>query len=386
MESKITNGNFIFYVSYFIYFTSMFLEDLALMKFPYEAQKVLIIIKALKLVCLITLVLLSAININKLIKRKNVFILLAFGIIFLFSRDFYWIILSLLAINYDSSQEKNIFKISAFILILYTCITILFCSIGVLPNIITRRSDFDLQPRYSLGFSHSNILPLIIFYVISYIFMLISDKKNKVLTSFNCFLITIIIYNVCDSRNALMASSIILFLAFIYYKKNPKRNFPSKVIGIVAVTLSILSIALPIMHAKKISPSLTNNIDRVYTARISKAAYNYKIFGLHFLNKMSSDDYRSKTLVIDNAYMYSGFRYGLYSLILFYIIIRSLREKYKEDKYASIVILAIVVANFTDNDFFSYGVLPYFIVGLNYFSTSKQILLKRIKPIAKKGV
>lgn len=79
--------------------------------------------------------------------------------------DLYWSILILLIYNSKRAKIENIYKMSLRIIVLGIISVLVLCVVGVLPDVLTSRNTVEQinYNRHSLGFYHSNVLPLLIF-------------------------------------------------------------------------------------------------------------------------------------------------------------------------------------------------------------------------------
>lgn len=361
----------IFFWSYSIFFISLFLEDIAY-KDTFQTISN-IIIKALKILALFLLIIIT----NNKIKRKEYYInkteiieLTIAIILFICSRDFILIIVVLLGINYKNEYEEKLLKKSIILIVISTIIVVILCKIGIIPNIETTRVYLGKQKRISFGFYHSNVLPLIIFYTITYIFMFHNIKIGKRIFIWNILLaISVIFYSYCDSRNAFILSAImiaIIIISELIPKKKRKKihKITTKVFSKSIYIISFTSVVPSYLYSLNIMSNIWIELDKIFTNRCYLGAEKIKSIGLHFINFMSSNSFQKDRIVIDNGYLYFVLRYGILSILPLYFIFKSLFDCYKKEYMKCLILFFIIIINFTDNDFLSYGFLPYAIIGI----------------------
>ena len=93
-----------------------------------------------------------------------------------------FVIITLFAILGTKIEDKMLFNVAFLTLLNFLIITLLFCWIGIYQDYITNRY-VGTNNRHSLGFYHSNVLPLVVSYMVGYY----CAFKNRVKKS-TCFL------------------------------------------------------------------------------------------------------------------------------------------------------------------------------------------------------
>ena len=98
----------------------------------------------------------------------------------------------------------------------------------------------------------------------------------------------------------------------------------------------------------KIIPNILANLDSLLSRRLTLSVIAYKLYGISFLPKsiqyslVSWKSSYTMQLVIDNAYIKSLVTVGLiYSIIIYYIINKSMKFKFDNYEYALVIFMAI---------------------------------------------
>lgn len=348
----------IFYCAYFLLFVSFFMSDivvsngLVIQLFRYTSY-LLMIVGLIK----------------KNIKNNNIYwyfgaFVICLGIS-LITRDVYWCTIILVILAMAEQDMREIFKISYFTMLILTIVVVLLSIIGVIPNVENMRLGEE-EIRLGLGFYHSDVLPLILFYLIVYRIIL---SRNNV--SFKRVIIwivsTIMAYLICGSKNGLMGTIILLIMFLIITRKKfSKSHILLFLSRFVVVFLSIGSFF--IMYFQGIGDAKLYVINNYFSGRFAIAYHAMTSIGVHLVNFMNGDKYTetiSQWFVIDNGYLYVMLRYGILFIIFYYVIHWAITKKYKDNYYIIIVSIAVAFTNFVDNDLFSYNFLPILLLAFN---------------------
>lgn len=372
MNKKLKKTEIFFIFYYVLFLTSLFIEDISFKNF--NSKTLILIMKAFVALLLIFVALIRT-------WKKDFFFRFLIGVIIgiillLFSGDFFWLIVILMGFVSSNVDEKLFFKVSFYTILILCIMVILGFIVGLLPDVITYRTDFSIENRHSFGFIHSSILSLCIFYLmIYYINFRENERKNIVLLLF--LLINITLYKFCGSKNAFFAT-IILSITVFALKKEKIRKHSDTIIHFVSkhaiLIFSIISFLPGYLRYKGLLMDIWYRFDLLFTNRSLLAASAINAYGVHVLNRIKYSDYMSTLvdvdsyrwngIVLDNGYLYILVRYGIIVLILLWFIFRALYY-YKNDSIldcAIIIILALV--NMTDNDLLSYGFLPFMLLGI----------------------
>ncbi len=371
MDKKIRVNEFLFGIGYIILFIALFLDDIAF------RRDVSLIVKMLKALSICVLIF---ITINKewgksFFKEFIVSLLIGF-IILICSGDFFFFIVILLGYNSSKIKDESIYKLAYYSCFIFLMFTLGLYLIGILPDVLSYRTDFSVEARHSFGFIHSTVLPLILCYMLSY-YIAIKKEKTKVSTVLVFLFFGIVAYMYCKSRNAFAGILVIAFIALILKNKFIRKNlkvlfkFIAKWITLVCIIISVVS---GILRYKGVFMPIWYAYDRVFTNRSLLASSAIESYGIHLINNMSYleysslgvyvDSYIHHGLVLDNAYMYILIRYGILILIFTYMVLFSFYKEQKENVYTCVTFIVVIILNMTDNDMLSYGCLPFLLIGI----------------------
>lgn len=370
---KIKRDEFIFMSIYLLFFSSLFLEDMA---FSIDVSP---IIKFMKIVSLLLLILSTVSKRwNKTTFKEFVTVFLIGVMVFVLSGDIFFVIVILLGYNTINIQDKKIYRLAFVYSAIGIVVTLFLFSIGILQNVISYRTDFSAEGRYSLGFNHSAILPLLIFYMLSY-YIGYKSKHDKIKMNVILFFLILasVIFELCKSRNAYYGIMALSFMLIILKQKQLNKwltkpiYFLTKWITLICIITSVIP---SILRSKNILMPLWYMYDAIFTNRSLLGASAIDSYGIHLFNRISYSNYVNTRVVVDSfvhqgvildsAYMYILVRYGLLMLAFMYIILKSFGKMQQSNINMCVVYCFIVLLNITDNDMLSYPCLPYLFIGL----------------------
>lgn len=271
-------------------------------------------------------------------------------------------VITLFAVLGTKIKDKTILNIAFTTLCIYIALVlILFCA-GIYKDVITNRY-VGTSDRHSLGFYHSNVLPLLYSYLIGYGLLSNRIKKNGyILAMLGAF----ILLQLCGSRNAFAITILLIIGKWFSESVLSKRkigNIANKVLYIIAkysvTVLSIISIGIPLLIGQN---KIFSVIDSTLSFRFTYILMKIKIDGLHFFPKMTNDMYFSNGIVIDNGYAFIAIRYGLLIIGFLCLAVFITAKHYKDNTFVLIVIILVAVENLIDNDIIDYSCLPYLII------------------------
>lgn len=370
--TKVTRSKFLFLVYYCLFFISLFVVNVNID--PIIAAS---IAKIFKIIVMLALLIHSLFFSWKKSLIYRLIICILIGLLFLItSGDFYWVLVLLMGVVASKIEENYIFKLSFILISILTILTFFFYCIGFLPDNLTSRTDFSDTVRHSFGFLYSNVLPNCIFYILIFYLTL---KKNKAKFSFvlGCTLLSIFVYNFCESRNALVGV-VLLVISFYICKSNIINLNKGRILrvgakwsffvccfaSIIPSYLRSLSIGLPIWY----------KLDRIVTNRTLIGSTAIEAYGIHFFNRMTSEEYTSRSImvdsykwngvILDSGYLYILIRYGICALLFFALIYYSILKAYKMDYFMCSLLILLSIINMIDNNFLSYGFLPFVLIGI----------------------
>ena len=287
---------------------------------------------------------------------------------FFYTKEIYVLALTLMVMASVDKKPDKIFKITEGILIVTVCLTVALCILGVLENVISPRggAHSDLSDRYSLGFFHSNVCPLLIFYITAYhgINRRFALKWWELLTlAFFAF----VAFALCDSRMSFLATLLLIAFYIAYPLIKLPVSHQRKIISVskyAVIILSVFTIALIIMYMFKWEPAYFID-DSVVTGRISLGFRKIISKGLHIFYPISYARYVDDGIVVDNGYLSTMIRYGLISIaILGAANLRGVK-KFSGFLPAIIVFDIVCFVNFIDNDLLTYSCFPFLLAAFS---------------------
>lgn len=369
--------NLIFFSGYILYFITLFMEDL-----PIEIPFLLMAFKLIRYLAYV----LFTINICKQKYKKNDFLIslaffVAFSLISIFTKDIYFVVILTIIASSTQIKTQDLFSISYWLLLTLSLMVMILMLLKILPNDdIVKGNGLD---RYTLGYYHSNVFPLVILYIISYR-MIIKKRLQKRELIFWAIL-GVITYYLCRSRAGILGMLFLLtsYLIISYYPNKIHLNNFLKLLlfKYSAVIFFILSIIMVVLQP--LGNHYIYIINKLVSGRFALGYHKMLAVGLHFFNVMDGEAYLDSEITVDSGYIYVALRYGL-AFILFYALIqRNIFLKYKNEFVVVICFTTFVLTNIIDNDLFSYGFLPYIISAFSkcslkeYKNTILNALLKK---------
>lgn len=378
MKIKIQKKEFTLYLSYIMLYVSLFIGDIYNIGGFDAAARVLRLGSY-------ALIAVSCINLR--LKRNDFFRLAIVFIVTLFygikTGDLYWSILILFIYNTKKINISTIYEISYRIIITGIVIVLGCYALGLLPDVLTSRNtiehiNFD---RHSFGFYHSNVIPLLIFYLEVY-YICIAKEKIKNITIV-CYMVAAIVASMfCNSRNALISSTILsLFVIIERRKSQGEHGLLYRIATIAVPCMSLFSFAMMFLLLKG---GVWNIVDTAFSGRFRLAIFKMRRVGIHLINIMSNSDFLNdnvvyvngktlNTIVLDNGYLYVMLRYGILVLIFYFIVAYLLASKNKENGCVLGAIIAVFVINFVDNDLVDYSFLPFILWAFNDWKSNHAI-------------
>lgn len=362
MKSKINFRpkvtNFLFFISYMLFVFSLFNRDVSNMSIFYSFS---IVAKYVSLIIMIIGMFYSKYSKKELI--LFIILLLLDLVILVNSKVLIFIIISLFAIVSTNINDENILKLAYYTLLIYTIFTLVLLIIGVYDDEITNRWVGG-NARHTLGFYHSNVLPLIYSYLVGYGLACEIYKKRHY---FLLVILNFVIYYLCGSRNVFFTTLLLItgkWLADSLLKKEKLKKvfnsvlfFLAKYIVLILTTISLV-IPLLVEHIK-----LLNILDYILSYRFTAIAKIIQIEGIHLITSITNEAYFSNEIVIDNGYAFLAIRYGIIILLFLSGIVYLIAKRYRDNTFALILIIVVSCVNFIDNDIIDYSCLPYLIIG-----------------------
>lgn len=372
MISKFKKNEFVFQLSYIILCVSLFIGDV------YSIGNMDTVARYLRMGSYI-LIFISCINLR--LKKKDFFRMVAILMVTLLygieTRDLYWSILILLIYNSKNVDMERVYKTSFKILVIGIISVLILCIFGFLPDVLTSRNTVNQinYNRHSFGFYHSNVLPLLIFYLEVYYICIVKEKIRDNMIVFFAVLAGAV-NTFCHSRNALILS-LALSIFTLFAKKMKKDEY--KILYRTAVLsipcMSIFSFSMMFLLLKG---GIWNTIDTFFSGRFRLAIFKMRRIGIHLINIMSNESFVNdnityldgkyiSSIVLDNGYLYVMLRYGILILLVYWLIAYCLAKKNKGNACVLGALIAVFIANFVDNDLVDYSFLPFILCAFNNF-------------------
>lgn len=369
MQLKLKKNNLIFYSAYFIYISSLFMEVVAI---DLQILKKVFVLLSILLLCYSNL---KNITLNFRIKTKISIKTIIYFLVFIFvlflsikTKNYYLIAIILFSISMKDLDLKEFFTVTIISLATMSIIVMIFCGLGIIPNIQTSRDTYYNSGgvRYGLGFIGSNPLPNILVYIACYYY---SIKKKVGLIDFCIFqVLGIVLFALCDSRNGLIALEILCLMQLFWnFAENKKSNKLLEKISMNSfIIVALLSQILLWAYRKKMA--FTFPINKMLSGRLQWVLENiwnnnpFKLFNFDTHEQFTA----SLLHAYDNGYYYLIARYGYIGMIIFLIVtIYAFKCLKKQNNYrAMISFIVVALLNFIDNGLISYGFLPYMLMGI----------------------
>lgn len=233
-------------------------------------------------------------------------------------------ILALTLINCDVKEFVKKFMISSSIMYV---VTIILYFLGILnDNYLIRMTSGGYIIRHSLGFTHPNSI-FMYFIPIVLCAYLLEDKKKRFYITFS--ILSLILYKLSLSRTGIYCIAILFILDLFKDKINYKK---------IISWLPLLFFGASYFLAIKYGDTKNNSINVLLSNRpylwnrIIESANMFTIFGSNVLSKV----------YLDNFYLAMVYRCGLYSTLLYYLIlIMGIKNINNSKVYVSILIFMI---------------------------------------------
>ena len=372
MISKFKKNEFVFQLSYIVLYVSLFIGDV------YSIGNTDTVARYLRIGSYI-LIFISCINLR--LKRKDFFRMVAILMVTLLygieTRDLYWSILILLIYNSKNVDMERVYKISFKILVIGIISVLILCIFGFLPDVLTSRNTVNQinYNRHSFGFYHSNVLPLLIFYLEVYYICIVKEKvRDNIIVLFMLF--AGVANTFCHSRNALILS--LALSIFVIFAKKMRKDEYKILYRSTALSIPCMSIFSFSMMFLLLKGGIWNTIDTFFSGRFRLAIFKMRRIGIHLINIMSNESFVNdnityldgkymSSIVLDNGYLYVILRYGILIILGYFLIAYCLAKKNKGNACVLGALIAVFIANFVDNDLVDYSFLPFILWAFNNF-------------------
>lgn len=361
----------LFVIGYCLFFFSWFLDDVAIYSSGIEVLKKLFRATAY------IFILLQVPFLNRNKKEWCVFSI-AFIInifIYLFTKEIYIFILTILLMISIDINSRVIIKVNYLLLLIGTISVLLGCGVGILENISTPRGiGGDSRVRNTFGFYHSNVLPLLYFYIICNYLLLKKGNVKKIIVVL-LMAGSFVIYLLCNSRVTFIVCFFLL-LSIFFYNGNKFNafieNFLYRISQNIILFYSLLTVLLLLLLNS--GSELIQNIDiSILSGRLSYGIEKIHSLGVHLFIPIDFTTYANDSIIVDNAFLSVGIRYSLFFLailcVLNYVGVKRIKEIYKDTHkcYIYIIIIAVGTVNFIDNDLISYSCYTFWLLVFNHY-------------------
>lgn len=383
MERNIqhSSNKIVFIIAYTLFILSYFVMDIEQNTFDFSTVSSLIRYASF-IIGIVGFFALRRITVSNFYAFLIVF---AFGLFsFVFTHSTFFLGVGILSFYAYKINDKTIIHLTLKIVLISTITVILLQFAGVFENVLTKRWIYSNEAgRKSYGFVHSNVLPLIFMYITAYS-LIIKNKTIKFRYLFIYALIAILIFTQCDSRNALFVTLLMCVLVLLN-KYLVKSRRLKKVVGFLAKYIVAICAIFSIIGALLITKiPILNQIDSLLSNRFSYSLQMIERYGLNLVTHIDNEVYLSNSVILDNGYLLTTIRYGLVYVIVLVIISYFLGKKIQDNVFFSIVMVAIAMSNFIDNDLFDYSCLPFLLIAIKATLGSRSLKALKKKQVLSK--
>lgn len=238
--------------------------------------------------------------------------------------------------------------------------------------------------RYFLGFTNSNVIPLIALYVVLYT-VLLKKMTYKRIYDILAIGLNFIIYLICGSRLCIMLVILTVILRNVLYSREEKFINITYVLCYISLVISLLfSVVIP--TTALFDNAVIKRINYLSTARLSimrnlLLRYPINMWGYGDISTLDSNTYS----IIDNGYLQLFITRGLIIGIIFIAIVCMMINlaKREKDSYLMLVIFIMIIGNVVDNSLLHYVSVPLYIILFN--SKNYALRLKKRKYSLSRG-
>lgn len=348
----------LFDFGYILYFISLFISDINI-----TGDNITLVIKLIRYTSYIFFVchIFSTNHYSVRSFLRTVLFIFFVGSIAFLTHDIYYLGVCLVIFASLYENKYKILRHSFILLLICSMIVAILTIFGVLDNVSL--TNMTGNNRWGLGYYHSNVFPLIIFYLFSW--RILIKKRLKSVEIILFVMLTLFAYMFCLSRNGLVICSMLILYVCVNNNHIEKEKAPSLVVRLIyrnsILIMTVFSLILTVINGNHLS--IVYKINELFSGRFALSYHKMNDVGLHIINFMTFDMFKQSQYVLDNGYMYVILRYGL-AFILFYICIQYLICK-KYDNQTCFIFMITSIACMVDNDLLSYGFLPYILLAFN---------------------
>lgn len=356
-SSKTNKIKFLFSISYVLFVFSLFNRDVSNADVLYPMT---IPAKYIALVILTAGIMFRAYSKRQV---RALFILLCADLLVLMkSGASIFILISLFAFYAHKLEDKDILRVAYYTLLFFTIYVFIFSMVGIYNDEITKRW-VGSTARHSLGFYHSNVLPLIYCYLVGYGLLTGTFKKKHY---FVLLAVDLVIYYFCGSRNSLLTTFLLVLGKWLIDSVLGTGKFKkiiNKIVGsiakIIVPLLTASSVFIPLLLEKV---PFFRTLDYMLSYRFTYIARMIQNLGISLIPEMTNATYFGNEIVIDNGYAFLIIRYGILMIIFLSVLVYCVAKKYENNTFILFLIIVVACSNLIDNDLIDYSVLPYLII------------------------
>ncbi len=369
----------LFDLGYILYFISLFISDINI-----ADDNITLVIKLIKYTSYICFLchIFSTNHYSVHNFLRTVLFIFFVGSIAFWTHDIYYSGICLIIFASLYENKYKILRCSFILLLICSMVVAILTIFGVLDNVLLTNTSGN-NNRWGLGYYHSDVFPLIIFYLFSW--RILIKRRLKFVEIILFIMLTLFAYIFCLSRNGLIICSILILYMCVNNKHIEKEKAPVLMVRLIyrnsILIMTVLSLILTVINGNYLS--IVYKINVLFSGRFALAYHKMNDVGLHIINFMSDDIFKQSQYVLDNGYMYVILRYGL-AFMLFYIYIQYLICK-KYDNRTCFIFMVTSIACMVDNDLFSYGFLPYILLAFNQ-KQNDYLMIKKENEISKASV
>ncbi len=237
--------------------------------------------------------------------------------------------------------------------------TLALNSLGIIESYkVYRITESGMTIRNSLGFSHPNVLGIIVaITIMDYVYL--RYRKLRIRSLIILMMITVTINAFADSRTAFYSTLFLLCMVFITrYIAKVRAAF--LYLGEYFITISaVISIVFSLLYKREGVIAFFDRLltDRFYYGNLYYKLYGVSLFGkeINLLDNIYKDSYY---ITLDNFYMRLIINFGIVTFILYLAAFFKLCRTYKSNKTISKLLMIVFFAIYSISE--SNGLNPCF--------------------------
>jgi hypothetical protein len=265
---------------------------------------------------------------------------------------------TLFVVGAKNINLRKLIKVDMALKIMIVISIVTLSLTGIINNYTEVRDGSEVL-RYSLGFTHPNILAsFVMVLILEWIYLI--DRKKKFFEYIVVFLLILIVGKITDSRTSSIIMILSLFLSFILasdniikkmylsIKKRIKREY---ILENLPIMIFLFCIIISIFVSANYNPNnkfmfyLNKLISgRLYLANIFINKYGFSIIGqkVEFISTRMAREQNITAAVLDNAYVNLPLVYGIIPMIIFCIGYIILMKKLAQEKSYNLLICILM--------------------------------------------